>query len=191
MATAIILARGGSKRLPNKNTKIFGGKPLIAWTIDAAQGAGCIDKVIVSTDSAFIANIAFIEWAQIHHRSEDNSEDRATSYEALSEVINDFGIYPLEDIILLQPTSPLRTAEDIDAAYDKYLEEARGQGLISVEQGRKEGNGAIYIAAGGDLDSPGFTWDSEMAARYEMPASRSHDIDTLEDFKKAELDIPK
>jgi N-acylneuraminate cytidylyltransferase len=58
MRLAVIPARGGSKRIPRKNIKLFGGKPMIAWSIEAAIQSGCFDRIIVSTDDAEIADVA-------------------------------------------------------------------------------------------------------------------------------------
>tara|TARA_B110000211_G_scaffold231747_1_gene293930 strand:+ start:2413 stop:3108 length:696 start_codon:yes stop_codon:yes gene_type:complete len=86
---AIIPARGGSKRIPNKNIKFFFGKPIIAYAIEAAIKSGLYDKVIVSTDSKKIANVAIQYGAIVPFlRSQQNSNDFATTVDVLMEVLN-------------------------------------------------------------------------------------------------------
>ena len=90
-AVAIITARGGSKRLPRKNIKEFCGKPIIEYSIDAAMKAGIFDEVMVSTDDAEIARIAEAAGAKVpFFRSEENSNDFATTAEVVDEVLQDY-----------------------------------------------------------------------------------------------------
>lgn len=182
---AVILARGGSKRLPGKNWKSFNGTSLVGKTIQAAQGALCCDRVIVSTDDHHIAEIAFGYGTLIHVRDEDTAGDDATSYQALFRVIHDFRMHD-DNIILLQPTSPLRTSADIDGTW-KLASQMRHNLGISVETGRKAANGAVYIGSADWLLSGG-NWDDAPTAKYDMPKERSHDIDTQEDWDRALTD---
>ncbi|WP_298222712.1 pseudaminic acid cytidylyltransferase [Flavobacterium sp.] len=86
---AIIPARGGSKRIPRKNTKLFFGKPIVAYSIEAALQSGLYDEVMVSTDDAEIAEIAKQYGAKIPFlRSEKNSNDFATTVDVLTEVLD-------------------------------------------------------------------------------------------------------
>lgn len=89
MATiAIITARGGSKRIPQKNIKNFCGKPIMAYSIEAALESGCFDTVMVSTDSEEIAQIAVQYGAEVPFlRSEKTSDDFATTNDVLTEVL--------------------------------------------------------------------------------------------------------
>ena len=90
-AIAIITARGGSKRIPKKNIKEFCGKPIIAYSIEAALKSGIFDEVMVSTDSEEIAEIAIQYGAKVPFmRSENNSNDFATTNDVLCEVVNDY-----------------------------------------------------------------------------------------------------
>ena len=89
-AIAIITARGGSKRIPQKNIKEFCGKPIIAYSIEAAINSGIFDEVMVSTDSMEIAKIAIKYGAKVPFmRSEANSSDYATTSDVLAEVIDE------------------------------------------------------------------------------------------------------
>ena len=131
---AIITARSGSKGLPNKNILPLAGKPLMAWTIEAALKSGMYDKVMVTTDSEEYARIAR-EWgAEVpFFRSEENSGDRASSWDTVREVLNCYaaeGEY-FDTFTILQPTSPLRSAEDIKEAY-RLLEVNNASAIVSV-----------------------------------------------------------
>ena len=113
---AVIPARSGSKGLADKNIKELNGKPLIAYTIEVALHSECFDKVFVSTDSEKYAEIAKLYGADASFlRSKDNSGDNANSWDVVREVVSIFKSKGLEydEIMLLQPTSPLRTSEDI------------------------------------------------------------------------------
>ncbi len=114
----IITARGGSKGIPRKNIKELCGKPLIAYTIEAACGSRYLTRYIVSTDDAEIAEISKKYGADIPFmRPEELAQDKSTSMEVVQHAIqklkDDFG-EEYDYIMILQPTSPLRTSEDID-----------------------------------------------------------------------------
>ncbi len=118
---AIIPARSGSKGLPDKNIKLLQGKPLLAYTIEAAIKSGCFTEVMVSTDSERYAEIAREYGAKVPFlRSEAMSSDTASSWEMVEEVLDNYKRLNKEfdSFCLLQPTSPLRTSEDIDKAYE-------------------------------------------------------------------------
>ena len=126
---AIISARSGSKGLPDKNIKPLLGKPLLAYSIDAAMESGCFDEVMVSTDSPRYAEIAETWGANVPFlRSEATSSDTASSWDMVEEVLNNYKSLldrEFDTFCLLQPTSPLRTAEDIKSAYDLYNQKAK------------------------------------------------------------------
>ncbi len=125
---AIIPARSGSKGLPDKNIKDLCGKPLMAYSIEAASKSNEFDEVMVSTDSSDYARIAR-EWgASVPFlRSEYTSGDSASSWSMVEEVLYNYAKQGLEydSFCLLQPTSPLRTADDIKAAYSLYRDKAQ------------------------------------------------------------------
>ncbi len=118
---AIIPARSGSKGLKDKNIKLLNGKPLIFYSIEAAIKSDAFDTVFVTTDSKVYAEIAEKAGADAHFlRSEINSSDIASSWDTVREVISRFedeGRF-FDEIMLLQPTSPLRTYEDILKSID-------------------------------------------------------------------------
>ena len=115
---AIIPARGGSKGIPGKNICYICGKPLIAWTIEAAKNAKSINRVIVSTDDPRIAEISQQYGAEIIWRSQSISGDESSSEEALLHALDVFqNENNLSEItVFLQCTSPLTASEDIDGA---------------------------------------------------------------------------
>ncbi|HEY3398205.1 MAG TPA: acylneuraminate cytidylyltransferase family protein [Armatimonadota bacterium] len=114
---AILPARGGSKGIPRKNVREIAGKPLIVWTIEAAQQAELVDRLVVSTDDAEIAAVAAAAGAEVINRPAELAQD-ATHTEpvlihALQHLREQEGYQP-EIVVLLQCTSPLRGAEIID-----------------------------------------------------------------------------
>ncbi|MDA9023550.1 acylneuraminate cytidylyltransferase family protein [Gammaproteobacteria bacterium] len=113
---AIIPARSGSKGLPGKNTKLFGGKELIVWSIEAALNSTCIDTVLVSTDSPDIQKISETHGADAPFlRPKNLSTDQASTMDVIEHALN--FVDDFKYLILLQPTSPLRTAHHIDEAF--------------------------------------------------------------------------
>ncbi len=127
---AIIPAREGSKRLPNKNILNLAGKPLIAWSIEAAKASKYIDTVIVSTDSEKIATISKSYHAEVPFlRPGELATDEASSLDVILHAIQSLK-EPFDYILLLQPTSPLRTTQDIDAACELLNENT--QAVVSV-----------------------------------------------------------
>lgn len=131
---AIIPARSGSKGVKDKNIRELNGKPLMAYSIEAARESGCFDEIMVSTDSEAYAKIARKYGATVPFlRSEETSSDTATSWDAIDEVLSkyeDIG-YSYDSFCLLQPTSPLRNAHDIKTAY-RIFEENEALAVVSV-----------------------------------------------------------
>jgi CMP-N-acetylneuraminic acid synthetase len=119
---AIIPARAGSKRVKNKNIRDLGGKPLITWTIEAAKNSKYIDHIFVSTDSKEIQQIAENNSvSSTPLRSTDLSSDTAKTTSVVSDLlVNYFSEY--DYVMLLQPTSPLRTTEDIDNSLSQLID---------------------------------------------------------------------
>ena len=115
---AVIPARGGSQRLPGKNIKLLVGKPLIAWTIEAAINSQLVNTVVVSSDDDEILKIANKYPVEVQKRPDYLATATATTFETLVSCLNVLAEEgrEFEQIMLLQPTSPLRTSEDIDRA---------------------------------------------------------------------------
>lgn len=133
---ALIPARAGSKRLPNKNLLPVAGKPLIAWTIEAALASGCFDRVLVSTDSEALADIARAHGAEAPFlRPAELSSDTASSMDVIRHALGWLeAAHGLpETTTLLQPTSPLRTADDIRAAFARFRDTG-ADSVVSVSE---------------------------------------------------------
>lgn len=131
---ALIPARGGSKGLPRKNIVPLLGKPLIAWTIEGALSSKYLDGIIVSTDDKEIAQIARKYGAEVpFKRPKHLARDSSKGIDVVLHAINWFekkgNQYDL--LMLLQPTSPLRTVEDIDGSVE-YFFAKQGDVVVSV-----------------------------------------------------------
>lgn len=122
---AIITARGGSKRIPRKNIKEFCGKPILAYSIEAALKSGLFDTVMVSTDDEEIAEIGKRYGAEVpFYRSEKTANDFATTNDVLLEVLEEYekrGQH-FDVACCIYPTAPFITAEKIKDATEKLME---------------------------------------------------------------------
>ena len=131
---AFIPARGGSKRLPKKNKRFLAGKPMIAWTIEVAKACDTIDSVVVSTDDPEIATIAKSYGAEVPFmRPNKLARDTSTTFDTLMD-----GLSKLERlgktydyVVLLQPTSPLRTLKNLSEAVSELFRRG-SRSIISV-----------------------------------------------------------
>jgi len=116
---AIVPARRGSRSIPGKNSRPIAGRPLIAWAISAASEARSVERVVVATDDPAVAAIAERMEVAVHERSPESATDTAPTESVIVEVLDAF---PAEEFVLLQATSPLVAARDVDAAVDLYRE---------------------------------------------------------------------
>ncbi len=134
---AIIPARGGSKGIPGKNIFEVSGKPLIAYTLEAASGSQYIDYVLVSTDSQEIADTAKKYGGQVPFlRPAELASDTAKTIDAVVHCVKEMKesqMQEFESVVLLQPTSPLRTSEDIDGAIELFYQNDE-KSLVSVSE---------------------------------------------------------
>ena len=119
MILGLTPARGGSKEIPRKNLKLLCGKPLIAWTIEAAQQSLLIDEYIVSTEDPEIAETAEKWGARVLWRPEELSEDHTPTLPVLQQVLNEI---QTDILVLLQATSPIRNLDLIDNCITRFLE---------------------------------------------------------------------
>lgn len=127
---AVILARGGSKGIPNKNIKEIAGKPLIAWSIDAALSSGIFNEVWVSTDSDEIEVVAARYGAAVHRRAAVTATDEASSELGLLEFAF---AHPYFDVLsLIQCTSPLTTTRDYEKAREDFEYKMHADSLLTV-----------------------------------------------------------
>lgn len=221
---AIIPARGGSKGLPGKNIKELNGKPLIAYTIEAARESKFIDRVVVSTDDIEIANISMSYGAEIPClRPKELSNDMSPTIDCILhmlEYLKTNDLYIPKYVALLQCTSPLRNNKHLDEAIER-LKSTKKDAIVSVceaevnpywanifngdnleyfiEEGRSilrrqdlpkvyRENGAIYIIKTEVLIKEK-TFEPKNLTGYIMSNEASIDIDTLLDFKFAEIII--
>ena len=162
---AIVAARGGSKGLPNKNILDCGGKPLIAWTVEAALGSRHVDRVLVNTDSQAIADVAVQYGAWVPFlRPPELAQDDSGIIDVIKDVLDRLqtSAQKFDYVLLLQPTSPLRTSRHIDEAIEKYFstKSSDADTLISVKQmdskvlwvlGEDSESGYVYNHFGIDL----------------------------------------
>ena len=108
---AVTPARGGSKGIPGKNVKMIAGRPLIAWSIEAAQESKLIDKYVVSTDDKEIKRVAMEYGAEVLDRPAELAQDDSTILSVLQHTINEV---PCDTLVLLQPPAPVRNKGRID-----------------------------------------------------------------------------
>lgn len=128
---AVITARGGSRGIPRKNVRPLGGLPLIAWTVRAALEAQCVARVVVSTDDEEIALAAIKAGADVPvMRPADLASDTATSVDVMTHMLD--ALPGFERAVLLQPTSPFRTAADLDAGFALWQSVPSAGGCVSV-----------------------------------------------------------
>ncbi len=212
---ALVPLRGGSKSIPKKNIKMLAGKPLCAWTLEAAKNVGWIDEIYVSTDSAEIANVVsklglgikIIERPAEYARDESSTESVMIHF---SECVN------FDWLITLQATSPLTKSEHIMEALLKVGKDGLDSLLTCVRvkrffwtmdgipinydpnnrprrqdfEGTFMENGAFYITKKETLDSTKCRLGGKIGI-YEMPAETEVEIDEPEDWQKLEEMIRK
>ena len=213
----VIPARGGSKGVPRKNIKLLGGKPLIAWTIEAAKQAGI--KPVVSSEDGEILDVGVECGAFYFYRDPDLASDNVPMLPVIQDVVIEFESLSdklIDWILLLQPTTPFRTAEDIKVAIE-LAEAGDCDSVISVVQVGDHHPARMYKITDGYMDalmpdestkrrqdlSPlylrngaiyltkrdvimGGKMWGDKVKPYIMPEERSINIDTMLDWKLAE-----
>ena len=135
---AIIPARGGSKGLKDKNIKVFLGKPLISWSIDIGLKSKYIDEVMVTTDSSKITEISKDYGAKVPFiRPDKLASDSATSMDVIFHTLDYYKNelnQKYDYIVLLEPTSPQRTVNDVDSAIEKLINNTIATALVSTSK---------------------------------------------------------
>ena len=220
MKLAVIPARGGSKRIPRKNIKLFCGKPIIEWSIEAAQQSGCFDQVVVSTDDAEIAEVARQCGAQVPFmRPADLSDDQTGTTPVVAHAIGWFsaqGKQP-EQVCCLYATAPFVSPDDLRRGLDVLTKTGCDyafsvtsyafpiQRAIRINEASRVEmfNPEYFNTRSQDLeeafhDAGQFYWGradawsqgrmifSPAATPVLLPRHRVQDIDTLEDWIRAE-----
>lgn len=217
---ALIPARGGSKGLPGKNVRPLAGKPLIAYAIEAARESVSIDRVIVSTDDEAIARVAVGFGAEVPFlRPAELATDTAMAIDSYIYTVNRLereGKVRIPDFAVLLPTTPLRTAADVDGAI-RLFREKQADSVVSYTpeahpvrwhryldgENRIENAPDQTIANRQDLRTSYYpngavyvfrtdvirarTYYTDRSYAYVMPRCRSVDIDSLEDWRYAEF----
>ncbi len=217
---AIIPARGGSKRIPRKNIKEFCGKPILAYSIEAALKTKLFDEVMVSTDDAEIAEIAKKYGATVPFlRSDETSNDFAILKDVLNEVLSEYQKIgkAFDEVCCILPTAPLIESNDILQSHDILIKESCVSVIPVVKysytifRSLKIENGKLvmnwpenYSKRSQDLpeayhdaglfywynkkyfeeENPGF---GENACPYILDEEKVQDIDTVDDWKMAEI----
>lgn len=217
---AVIPARGGSKRIPRKNVKSFCGKPMIAWSIEAAKASGCFDKILVSTDDAEIADVAIAWGATVPFlRPAELSDDFAGTLPVIRHAVEWITDHeaPVSYACCIYATAPFVSPEDLRKGWDVIQKEACSY-AFSVTSYAFPIQRAIRITENGrvvmfspenfntrsqDLgeawhDAAQFYWGTAQAWKAEkmmfaedsapikLPRHRVQDIDTPEDWVRAE-----
>ena len=206
LVNVLILARGGSKRLPNKNKKNLCGKPLIVWTIEAANRSKFVKDVYISTDSQEIAEISENNGGIVPRlRSKALAKDNTSSYDTAM----DFAEYFMKDnsgeMLLLQPTSPLRNSLHIDELMMQVRNKKSNQcaavrditKLFLLTNNKIINKNRIYIPNGAiyytqiNYLKKVKTFFSENCDTYLMNDFSSIDIDTQDEWNIAEACLNK
>lgn len=220
MRLAVIPARGGSKRIPRKNIKLFVGKPMIAWSIEAAIQSGCFDRIIVSTDDAEIADVARAHGAEVPFvRPPELSDDHTGTIPVIAHAIqwqNDSGPAATQ-VCCIYATAPFVLAEDLqrglkllnssgtDYAFSvtSYAFPIQRAIRITTDQRVEMFQPEKFNSRSQDLeeawhDAGQFYWGhaaawlarkpifSHKATTIRLPRHRVQDIDTFEDWERAE-----
>ena len=129
----LIPARGGTKGLPRKNIRLLAGRPLIFWTINAALKSKYIDSVVVSTEDHEIADISIKYGAEVpFFRPKKLSQDKSLRNDVILHALK--SVKGFDYVVLLQPTSPLRTTESIDQAFKGFIESGAKSCVSVTEQ---------------------------------------------------------
>ena len=215
LTIAVIPARGGSKGIPLKNLREVGFKPLIAYTVEAALQSKLIDRVVVSTDSERIAEVAKELGAEVPFLRPSFLADDTTPLAAVMKHFIDWcseNDWNLDTLVILEPTSPLRTSDDIDESINLFRSK-NADTVISVERDSKMGweqgegeyptslhperlnrqllkpqykeNGAIFVTRPSIVTNE--TTIGDKVVLYEMSAEKSIDINTPWDMQLANI----
>jgi N-acylneuraminate cytidylyltransferase len=223
MNVAIIPARGGSKRIPRKNIRDFCGKPIIAWSIEAARESGCFDRIVVSTDDAEIADVARAHGADVPFvRPAALSDDHAPTVPVIAHAVNELvasGV-EIDAACCIYATAPFLRANDLGAALAR-LQAGGCDYVFSVTAFEAPIQRAFRIGSNGHVamfqpnhllsrsqdlepayhDAAQFYWgrrDAWLAQKpifgptscaFVLPRERVQDIDTPEDWARAQVMI--
>lgn len=173
---AIIPARAGSKRLPGKNLKLLGGKPLVAWSIEPALQSQCFSRVLVSTEDSYIAETAKKYGAEVPWlRPKHLATDEATAEQVVLDVLNCLhkeNPKTPDAVMLLQPTSPFRSVNSIHRAIDLF-KDSGGESVVSVSPATTHPYLCKVLNEKGEMksfvtDKPDITRTQDMPPAYQL-----------------------
>ncbi|MDN4500889.1 pseudaminic acid cytidylyltransferase [Alteromonadaceae bacterium BrNp21-10] len=221
MNLAIIPARGGSKRIPGKNIRAFAGKPLIAYSIEAAQQSGVFDKIIVSTDSPAVADVAIAYGAEVPFLRPDDLADDFTGTRPVTNHAIEYcqqHFFEPEFSCCIYATAPFLQVEYLQQGLQQLQQQADKAFAFSVstfafpiQRALIKQNGGVAPFSPADInkrsqdlaetyhDAGQFYWGrsadylspkrifSEHSVAIELPRHLVQDIDTEEDWLRAEL----
>ena len=205
----LVPARAGSQGLPGKNLRPLAGRPMIGWTLLAGQASATLDRLVVTTDDEAVIALAEAMGVEALRRPTELASASASVVEAIDHALSTIG-GDWDYVVLLQPTSPLRTAADIDGAvalcHVRSAPSVIGvspmpkppgfYGSIDADGLWKRNdpatdeaviiNGAIYVGRPDNL-ARDRSFQSEGALTWSMPPERGWDVDTLFDFIVCEV----
>jgi CMP-N,N'-diacetyllegionaminic acid synthase len=180
----IIPARGGSVRIPRKNLQKVGSMTLLHHAMVAAKRSLRLTDWRVSTDDVDIALAAiFVDGNVMRILSRHSSAGDGPTVRVLQEAVTDLKRGQFDAVCTIQPTSPLRTWEDIDATVELLIKHPAAMSAVSVDAATGKRNGAVYVTRLPML-LDGKVYDEE-SLKYVMPHNRSIDINTPEDLAEA------
>lgn len=191
---AIIPARGGSTRIKGKNIRAFHGKPIIAYSIEAAHNSGCFERIFVSTDDPAIAAVAKAYGAKIHQRSRAMSQNEVGTQEVAQDALRSLisGLKePPKYACVIYPTAPLMLPKDLQAGFE----------LLAERPDNPRAFHYVYTAGQDGADAGQWYWgwvDAFLTARplhsnppnslrYILPAERVCDVNFEADWQRAEV----
>ncbi|WP_257287484.1 cytidylyltransferase domain-containing protein [Endozoicomonas sp. SESOKO2] len=168
--TAIITARGGSKGLPRKNVLDLAGKPMIAHTITAALESQCFEHIVVTTDCPEIKEVSLAWGAEVIDRPKELATDSSSSLDVVKHTLLELVNQNKETthFILLQPTSPLRSATHIKDAKERF-NASNAKSLVSVTKTEHPIQKNLYFRNG--VIEPVFDWASLTAPRQSLEST--------------------
>ncbi|CAN5373349.1 acylneuraminate cytidylyltransferase family protein [soil metagenome] len=200
----IVPARAGSRGLPGKNVRPLAGRPMIGWTLAAGQASATIDRLVVSTDDEAVCDVAQAMKVQIVRRPAELATDAASVIDSIDHALRTVGGV-WDYVVLLQPTSPLRTTHDIDGAV-RLCDTRAAASVIGVSPMPKPAgfygrvladgefarnapgpdeavviNGAVYVGRP-EVLLRDRSFQSQGTLAWTMPPARGWDVDTLFDF---------
>ena len=190
MNTVVIIpARAGSKRLKGKNRRKLKKKPLINWTIDFARKLSFVDDIILTTNDRIIMKIVKKYNIKVLKRSSKLSKDKTKTIDVIFDVLKKYEKknYKIQNIILLQITSPFRSKKIIEQAYKRYIKNKKKKSIISVNNTKDTNlNGNFYIASKKFLNKNKSFISKKNTIPIKLYSNRLKiDIDTKKDFQFA------